>query len=49
VRGREERCHSYLAQNGDEFGDGVRAVLPLYDDEIRGPESLRRAAKELYA
>jgi arsenite/tail-anchored protein-transporting ATPase len=49
VRNRIEMQRGYLAQIGDEFGDRVRAVLPLYDDEIRGPESLRRAAKELYA
>jgi arsenite/tail-anchored protein-transporting ATPase len=49
VRNRIEMQRGYLAQIGDEFGDGVRGVLPLYDDEIRGAESLRRAAKELYA
>jgi arsenite-transporting ATPase len=49
VRNRIEMQRGYLAQIGDEFGDRVRGVLPLYDDEIRGVDSLQRAAKELYA
>jgi hypothetical protein len=38
-----------MAQIEKDFEGMVRAVLPLYDDEIRGVEALKRASKELYA
>ncbi|HWO71376.1 MAG TPA: hypothetical protein VNP94_11585 [Actinomycetota bacterium] len=40
---------AYLEQIGREFPGMVRAVLPLYDDEIRGVSALRRAAADLFA
>jgi arsenite-transporting ATPase len=49
VRNRIAMQRGYLKKIEDEFGDRVRAVLPLYDDEIGGVESLKRAANQLYA
>jgi arsenite-transporting ATPase len=49
VRNRIEMQRNYLGQIEETFGDRVRGALPLYDDEIRGVDSLRRAAKELFA
>ena len=49
VKNRVAMQKEYLAQIEKDFGDMVRAVLPLYDDEIRGVESLERAAQQLYA
>jgi hypothetical protein len=34
---------------GGRFAGQVRAVLPLYDDEVRGISSLDRAAADLFA
>jgi arsenite-transporting ATPase len=48
VRNRITMQTEYLRQIEKDFGDMVRAVLPLYDDEIRGVESLRRAAQNLF-
>jgi hypothetical protein len=39
----------HLAVIGREFPGQVRAVLPLYDDEIRGTAALERAAADLFA
>jgi arsenite/tail-anchored protein-transporting ATPase len=33
----------------EEFGEGVRAVIPLYDDEVRGVPALRKTADALLA
>jgi arsenite-transporting ATPase len=49
VRNRVEMQRAYLEQIGREFPGMVRAVLPLYDDEIRGVPALRRAAADLFA
>ena len=49
VRNRIDMQSQYLRQIEQEFGDEVRAVLPLYDDEIRGVESLKRAAERVFA
>jgi arsenite-transporting ATPase len=49
VRNRVEMQEGYLQQIEREFEGMVRAVIPLYDDEIRGVDALKRAAKELYA
>jgi hypothetical protein len=32
----------------ETFGDQVRAVLPLYDDELQGVEDLRMASRDLF-
>jgi arsenite/tail-anchored protein-transporting ATPase len=49
VRNRIAMQDGYLAEIGQEFDGEVRAVLPLYDSEIRGVESLGRAAEALFA
>jgi arsenite-transporting ATPase len=49
VKNRIAMQEAYLEQIGEEFEGQVRAVLPLYDSEIRGVESLKRAADSLFA
>jgi arsenite/tail-anchored protein-transporting ATPase len=49
VRNRIEMQETYLKEIGKEFDGQVRAVLPLYDSEIRGVDSLRRAGEALFA
>jgi arsenite-transporting ATPase len=39
----------YLKQIEDEFDGSVRAVLPLFETEVRGTEMLGRTAEILYA
>lgn len=47
VANRIEMQRGYLDQIFDTFGD-VRAVVPLYETEVRGPEMLRRVARDLF-
>jgi arsenite-transporting ATPase len=49
VRNRIEMQREHLEQVGQLFPGMVRAVLPLYDDEIRGTASLDRASADLFA
>jgi arsenite-transporting ATPase len=49
VRNRMQMQSTYLGEIGDVFPEMVRAVLPLYDDEIRGTASLDRASADLFA
>jgi arsenite/tail-anchored protein-transporting ATPase len=49
VRNRMAMQGGYLDRIGEEFPGMVRAVLPLYDDEIRGTASLDRASADLFA
>ena len=49
VKNRIEMQGEYMQQIEKEFEGMVRAVLPLYDDEIRGVEALEKASKGLYA
>ncbi|HEY3024477.1 MAG TPA: ArsA family ATPase [Actinomycetota bacterium] len=49
VRNRIAMQREYLEQIGNDFAGMVRAILPLYDDEIRGVASLDRAAPDLFA
>jgi len=39
----------YLKQIEDEFDGSVRAVLPLFETEIRGIDMLGRTAEILFA
>ena len=48
VRNRVAMQREHLEVIGEEFPDMVRAVLPLYDDEIRGPSMLMSTAKGLF-
>jgi len=49
VRNRMDMQREHLQQIGELFPGMVRAVLPLYDDEIRGTASLARASADLFA
>jgi arsenite/tail-anchored protein-transporting ATPase len=48
VRNRIAMQDGYLDNIGDEFEGQVRAVLPLYDSEIRGIEPLKSAAETMF-
>jgi arsenite/tail-anchored protein-transporting ATPase len=48
VRNRIEMQSQHLRQVEEDFGDLVRGVLPLYEDELRGVASLKRAAQPLF-
>jgi hypothetical protein len=39
----------YLGEIRETFGDQVRAILPLYDDELQGVDDLRMASRDLFA
>jgi len=38
----------HMAEIREAFGDQVRAVLPLYDDELQGVDDLKMAAGDLF-
>jgi len=48
VRNRVAMQDSYMTQIWSDFGDGVRALLPLLDDEIRGTEALNKFVKWVF-
>jgi arsenite/tail-anchored protein-transporting ATPase len=48
VRNRVAMQREHLHAIGEEFPGMVRAVLPLHDDEIRGPAALVPTAAELF-
>ncbi|TMD29169.1 MAG: arsenic transporter [Chloroflexi bacterium] len=48
VRNRIEMQAGYLGQIRDQFDGDVRAVLPLYDSDIRGVTMLDRAGAALF-
>lgn len=47
VRNRVAMQEGYLGEIGEVFGDQVRAVLPLFDSDIRGMPMLQRAGDRL--
>jgi arsenite-transporting ATPase len=49
VRNRVAMQAGYLREIRDAFDGQVRAVLPLYDSDLRGVASLERAADRLFA
>jgi len=49
VRNRIAMQKGYLGEIRETFGDMVRGVAPLYDDELQGVDDLRMAARELFA
>jgi arsenite/tail-anchored protein-transporting ATPase len=49
VRNRVAMQREHLQAIGEEFPGMVRAVLPLHDTEVRGPEMLRPTAARLFA
>ena len=48
VRNRVEMQGEHMGEIRETFGDQVRAVLPLYDDELQGVEDLKMAAGDLF-
>jgi arsenite-transporting ATPase len=48
VRNRVEMQSGYLDQIGTEFEGLVRAVVPLYDSDLRGVKMLERASQALF-
>jgi len=48
VRNRVAMQEGYLREIRERFGDMVRAVVPLYDSEIRGVAGLQRASEALF-
>jgi arsenite-transporting ATPase len=49
VQNRIEMQRGYLRQIEDDFGDMLRGILPLYDEEIRGVRMLKRAGEALFS
>ena len=49
VASRIKMQQGYLEEIKQTFGDGVRAIIPLFDTEVRGVEMLRRMAQSLFA
>lgn len=49
VRNRIAMQEGYLNKIREEFDGMVRAVLPLYDSDLRGVESLERASQQLFS
>jgi arsenite/tail-anchored protein-transporting ATPase len=48
VKNRVQMQGEYMGEIRDTFGDEVRAVLPLYDDELQGVDDLKMAAGDLF-
>src|SRR5207249_3537064 len=48
VRNRVGMQDEHLRTIRDKFGDGVRAVVPLFDQEVRGTAMLAPAAGALF-
>ena len=49
VRNRVEMQHGYLAEIGERFPGQVRAILPLYETDVRGTAALEKAGAALFA
>lgn len=49
VLNRVKMQAEYMDQIADEFGSNVRAILPLFETEIRGVDMLKRTADLLFA
>lgn len=48
VKNRVAMQDNYMAKIDQEFGNSVRAILPLFETEVRGVEMLRRMVTRLY-
>ncbi len=48
VRNRIEMQASYLDEIGERFPGQVRAVVPLFDSDIRGVQSITRATGAVF-
>jgi arsenite-transporting ATPase len=49
VRNRVKMQDEHMGEIWQAFGDGVRSIIPLFDNEIQGPEALRKLADKLFA
>ena len=49
VKNRVAMQDAYMEKIDHEFGDKVRAVLPLLENEVRGVDSLKRMVGLMYA
>jgi anion-transporting ArsA/GET3 family ATPase len=49
IANRIKMQRDYCSQIERDFAGSVRAAIPLFDDEIRGVESLRRMSAALFA
>jgi len=49
IKNRVKMQAEYMEQIKKEFGDMVRAILPLFETEVRGIEMLKRTANLLFA
>ncbi len=49
VRNRVAMQEAYMEQIDQEFTDQVRAIVPLFDTEVRGIDMLTRTANHLFA
>jgi anion-transporting ArsA/GET3 family ATPase len=48
VRNRVAMQHEHVQTIGEKFDGTVRAVVPLFDPEVRGLAMLRRAGEALF-
>jgi arsenite/tail-anchored protein-transporting ATPase len=48
VRNRVKMQDEHMGEIWEAFGDGVRSIVPLFDNEIQGPEALRKLADKLF-
>ncbi len=48
VRNRVKMQDEHMGEIWEAFGDGVRSVIPLFDNEIQGPAMLRKLADKLF-
>jgi arsenite-transporting ATPase len=49
VRNRVKMQEEYMEKIWGTFGDGVRAIVPLFETEVQGPEMLSRTAEYVFA
>ncbi len=49
VQNRVAMQHEHLGEIGQRFPGQVRAILPLYDTDVRGTEALERAGAALFS
>jgi hypothetical protein len=47
VRNRVQMQEGYMKSIWEKFNGSVRAVIPLFDHEVRGCQMLREAAQKL--
>ena len=48
VRNRVKMQDEHMEEIWQAFGNGVRSIIPLFDNEIQGPEMLRKLADKLF-